>query len=245
MSWLVPWALTTTEYWARVGSGLNPLLNRSYFPPSLLAPREQSLFSFSFSSSFSLCLDQIQRSGEKDLREMRRSGALVRCCCLVVLAVASALCVSGPALYWRYKKSFAASSLFGSGSGSGSISPFLGFRWRSASSCAPCSCDCPPPLSLPVLPKELPQSARKIFSCHNRASPPVHLRPSSLLSRWPTKPSPLLSLSLSSYRSQGERRPNRRTLVTLLSPGPLPLDSASPLTTCLSTMMCSRHVWSC
>ncbi|XP_072989405.1 uncharacterized protein [Typha latifolia] len=59
----------------------------------------------------------------------RRSGACVRCC-LVVLAVTSALCVSGPALYWRYKKGFA---------GTG--------RSRSTT-CAPCICDCPPPLSL-------------------------------------------------------------------------------------------------
>ncbi|KAJ1700078.1 hypothetical protein LUZ63_008590 [Rhynchospora breviuscula] len=88
---------------------------------------------------------------------MRRWGAWVRCCCLVVLAVASALCVSGPALYWRYRNtsSKAPSSLtlsrslslrpfFGSGSGSG---PFFGSTSRST--CAPCStCDCPPPLSL-------------------------------------------------------------------------------------------------
>ncbi|XP_078165626.1 ubiquitin-associated protein (DUF1068) [Carex rostrata] len=86
---------------------------------------------------------------------MRRSGACVRCFCLVVLAVASALCVSGPALYWRYNKSFSSSSSSLSLSrsfvpffGSGSISPLPGLRWRSTSSCAPCTCDCPPPLSL-------------------------------------------------------------------------------------------------
>ncbi|KAM0939121.1 hypothetical protein DsansV1_C21g0167251 [Dioscorea sansibarensis] len=55
----------------------------------------------------------------------RRSGACVRCC-LVLCAVASALCVSAPALYWRFNKALA--------------SP--------RSSCAPCVCDCPPPLSL-------------------------------------------------------------------------------------------------
>ncbi|KAJ0984857.1 hypothetical protein J5N97_003213 [Dioscorea zingiberensis] len=55
----------------------------------------------------------------------RRSGACVRCC-LVLFAVASALCVSAPALYWRFNKAVAASR----------------------SSCPPCVCDCPPPLSL-------------------------------------------------------------------------------------------------
>ncbi|KAJ4817917.1 hypothetical protein LUZ62_030483 [Rhynchospora pubera] len=83
---------------------------------------------------------------------MRRWGAWVRCCCLVVLAVASALCVSGPALYWRYRNSSTNSKahpsslsfrpFFGSG-------PFFGSPSRSASTCAPCTtCDCPPPLSL-------------------------------------------------------------------------------------------------
>ncbi|KAJ4794074.1 hypothetical protein LUZ62_045320 [Rhynchospora pubera] len=83
---------------------------------------------------------------------MRRWGAWVRCCCLVVLAVASALCVSGPALYWRYRNSSSNSKahpsslslrpFFGSG-------PFFGSPSRSASTCAPCTtCDCPPPLSL-------------------------------------------------------------------------------------------------
>ncbi|XP_008794328.1 uncharacterized protein LOC103710409 [Phoenix dactylifera] len=59
----------------------------------------------------------------------RRSGACVRCC-LVLFAIASALSVSGPALYWRYKKRFSGISSY------------------SSSSCAPCVCDCPPPLSL-------------------------------------------------------------------------------------------------
>ncbi|MQL88175.1 hypothetical protein Taro_020736 [Colocasia esculenta] len=59
----------------------------------------------------------------------RRSGACVRCC-LVAFAVASALYVSGPALYWRLKR------------GVKDGSP------ASPSSCLPCVCDCPPPLSL-------------------------------------------------------------------------------------------------
>ncbi|KAK8953074.1 hypothetical protein KSP40_PGU018454 [Platanthera guangdongensis] len=50
-------------------------------------------------------------------------------CCLVIFAVASALCVSAPALYWRFKKGFLASS-------------------TASSACTPCVCDCPPPLSL-------------------------------------------------------------------------------------------------
>ncbi|XP_006653572.2 uncharacterized protein LOC102699862 [Oryza brachyantha] len=56
--------------------------------------------------------------------------------CLVILAVASALGVSGPAFYWRYKKGFASSS--SSSPSAAVVSP----------SCPPCSCDCPPPLSL-------------------------------------------------------------------------------------------------
>ncbi|KAJ0504008.1 hypothetical protein HanRHA438_Chr12g0536391 [Helianthus annuus] len=56
----------------------------------------------------------------------RRSGSCLRCC-LVIFAVVSALCVSGPALYWRLKR---------------------GFSFKSGVSCPPCVCDCPPPLSL-------------------------------------------------------------------------------------------------
>ncbi|KAK1417179.1 hypothetical protein QVD17_26302 [Tagetes erecta] len=58
----------------------------------------------------------------------RRSGSCIRCC-LVIFAVISALCVSGPALYWRIKR---------------------GFNLKSSSSisCTPCVCDCPPPLSI-------------------------------------------------------------------------------------------------
>uniref|UniRef100_A0A0D9UYG3 DUF1068 domain-containing protein n=1 Tax=Leersia perrieri TaxID=77586 RepID=A0A0D9UYG3_9ORYZ len=52
---------------------------------------------------------------------------------LVIAAVASALAVSGPAFYWRYKQGFPSSS-----SATAVVSP----------SCPPCSCDCPPPLSL-------------------------------------------------------------------------------------------------
>ncbi|XP_042430125.1 uncharacterized protein LOC122016792 [Zingiber officinale] len=67
----------------------------------------------------------------------RPSGACLKCL-LVVFAVASALCVSGPALYWRFKKGFAAA------------------RSRSSSSsslpgCASCVCDCPPPVSLEAI----------------------------------------------------------------------------------------------
>ncbi|KAK4257522.1 hypothetical protein QN277_007099 [Acacia crassicarpa] len=57
----------------------------------------------------------------------RRSGACLRCC-LVVFAVASALAVCGPALYWRFKNT-------------------INLR-DSKLSCPPCVCDCPPPLSL-------------------------------------------------------------------------------------------------
>ncbi|XP_059635472.1 uncharacterized protein LOC132277651 [Cornus florida] len=58
----------------------------------------------------------------------RRPGTCLRCC-LVVFAVVSAFCVSGPALYWKFNK---------------------GFRRLPATSpsCTPCICDCPPPLSL-------------------------------------------------------------------------------------------------
>ncbi|KAL3566893.1 hypothetical protein D5086_032308 [Populus alba] len=58
----------------------------------------------------------------------RRSGACLRCC-LVIFAVISALGVCGPALYWRFRKSF-------------------GFPDSKASSCPPCICDCPPPMTL-------------------------------------------------------------------------------------------------
>ncbi|CDP10199.1 unnamed protein product [Coffea canephora] len=58
----------------------------------------------------------------------RRSGNCVRCC-LVVFAVVSALCVSGPAIYWKFKKS-------------------LSLKTASLNSCSPCICDCAPPLSL-------------------------------------------------------------------------------------------------
>ncbi|XP_047322490.1 uncharacterized protein LOC124926331 isoform X2 [Impatiens glandulifera] len=58
----------------------------------------------------------------------RRSGACLRCC-LVVFAVVSALCVSGPALYWKFNKTMKLGA---------AASP----------SCSPCICDCPPPLSL-------------------------------------------------------------------------------------------------
>ncbi|KAK6912288.1 Protein of unknown function DUF1068 [Dillenia turbinata] len=57
----------------------------------------------------------------------RRSGSWLRCC-LVGFAIVSALCVCGPALYWKFKKGIRLGQL--------------------NSSCPPCNCDCPPPLSL-------------------------------------------------------------------------------------------------
>ncbi|GAA0161474.1 hypothetical protein LIER_39234 [Lithospermum erythrorhizon] len=60
----------------------------------------------------------------------RRSKNCLRCC-LVVFAVISALCVSGPVLYWKFKKG-------------------LLLKTTSAS-CSPCVCKCAPPLSLPGL----------------------------------------------------------------------------------------------
>lgn len=48
---------------------------------------------------------------------------------MVVFAVVSALCVSGPAIYWKFKKSFS-------------------LKTASSNSCSPCVCDCAPPLSL-------------------------------------------------------------------------------------------------
>ncbi|KAL6523442.1 hypothetical protein OROGR_017045 [Orobanche gracilis] len=56
----------------------------------------------------------------------RRSATCLRCC-LVIFAVVSALCVSGPALYFKFKK---------------------GFKSNGASaSCPPCNCKCAPPES--------------------------------------------------------------------------------------------------
>nr|GMD75328.1 DUF1068 domain-containing protein [Ipomoea batatas] len=58
-------------------------------------------------------------------REMsRRSGTCLRCC-LVIFAVVSALCVSGPAFYWKFKKAL-----------------------KLKASCLPCKCDCSPALTL-------------------------------------------------------------------------------------------------
>lgn len=67
---------------------------------------------------------------EKRREEMSRrgSGTWVRCC-LIVFAIVSALCVSAPVLYWKFKKG-------------------LNFTTTLSSSCPPCICDCPPPLSL-------------------------------------------------------------------------------------------------
>jgi hypothetical protein len=75
----------------------------------------------------------------------RRTAACGRWC-LVILAVASALGVSGPAFYWRYKKGF-------------SSSPATPAVSTSAPSCPPCTCDCPAPLSLKsIAPGELSDS---------------------------------------------------------------------------------------
>lgn len=60
----------------------------------------------------------------------RPGGACVRCC-LVMFAITSALCVSGPALYWKFNKGFKHHHLS-----------------LSSSSCPSCTCDCPPPPSL-------------------------------------------------------------------------------------------------
>ncbi|XP_073067005.1 uncharacterized protein [Primulina eburnea] len=56
----------------------------------------------------------------------RRSGACLRCC-LVIFAVVSALCVSGPALYFKFNK---------------------GLKLKASSACPPCICNCAPPQSL-------------------------------------------------------------------------------------------------
>ncbi|THG08145.1 hypothetical protein TEA_025634 [Camellia sinensis var. sinensis] len=58
----------------------------------------------------------------------RRSGRCLRGC-LVLFAVVSAVCVCGPALYWKFKKG-------------------LRLGPTSSPACTPCLCDCPPPLSL-------------------------------------------------------------------------------------------------
>ncbi|CAA2981422.1 Hypothetical predicted protein [Olea europaea subsp. europaea] len=57
----------------------------------------------------------------------RRSGACLRRC-LLIFAMVSALCVSGPAFYWKFKKSLALEGV--------------------SASCTPCICDCPSPQSL-------------------------------------------------------------------------------------------------
>ena len=77
-----------------------------------------------------------------------RRGAAAACgrWCLVILAVASALGVSGPALYWRYKKGF-----------SSSATTTTTAAVVSSPSCPPCTCDCPPPISLnSIAPGERP-----------------------------------------------------------------------------------------
>ncbi|CAA0813479.1 Protein of unknown function (DUF1068 [Striga hermonthica] len=57
----------------------------------------------------------------------RRSAACLRCC-LVIFAVVSALCVSGPALYFKLNKRFKLKGV--------------------SASCPPCNCKCAPPQSL-------------------------------------------------------------------------------------------------
>nr|XP_027071112.1 uncharacterized protein LOC113696022 isoform X2 [Coffea arabica] len=77
----------------------------------------------------------------------RRSGNCGRCC-LVVFAVVSALCVSGPAIYWKFKKS-------------------LSLKTASLNSCSPCICDCAPPPSLlkiaPACFPHLPTATRSLL----------------------------------------------------------------------------------
>ena len=80
--------------------------------------------------------------------------------CLVILAVASALGVSGPAFYWRYKKGFSSSS--SSPASTAAVA-------ASSPSCPPCSCDCPAPLSLKsIAPGELSCSVPLTRSCYCR-----------------------------------------------------------------------------
>ncbi|KAJ8437141.1 hypothetical protein Cgig2_016884 [Carnegiea gigantea] len=71
-------------------------------------------------------------SGSGSAASRRPASACVRCC-LVMFAVTSALCVSGPALYWKFNKGFNHQHR--------RLSP-------SSSACPPCTCDCPPPPSL-------------------------------------------------------------------------------------------------
>lgn len=58
----------------------------------------------------------------------RRSGTCLRCC-LVIFAVVSALCVCGPALYFKFNKG-------------------IKLKGVSSTSCPPCDCNCAPPQSL-------------------------------------------------------------------------------------------------
>ncbi|KAL8168089.1 hypothetical protein V2J09_009588, partial [Rumex salicifolius] len=75
----------------------------------------------------------IQMSGGSCRRGGAAGGGGWLRCCLVTFAVVSALCVCGPALFWKLRRSSSSSFLFHS---------------SSSSSCAPCNCDCPPSLSL-------------------------------------------------------------------------------------------------
>ncbi|KAG8097650.1 hypothetical protein GUJ93_ZPchr0013g36114 [Zizania palustris] len=92
------------------------------------------------------------------------AAAACRRWCLVIPAVASALGVSGPAFYWRYKKGFASSS---SSSSAAAVS----------SSCPPCSCDCPPPLSLQsIAPGKPSNPVPLVGSCNFRSGVATILR---------------------------------------------------------------------
>ncbi|XP_071724638.1 uncharacterized protein [Rutidosis leptorrhynchoides] len=55
--------------------------------------------------------------------------------CLIIFAVLSVLCISGPALYWVIQKGF-------------SFKPTTTSSSSSSIACSPCICDCPPPLSI-------------------------------------------------------------------------------------------------
>ncbi|WOK94031.1 hypothetical protein Cni_G02733 [Canna indica] len=70
------------------------------------------------------------------LSASRPSGACIKCL-LVTFAVASALYVSGPALFWKFQKGFVVAQALSSSA--------------TSSNCPPCVCDCPPPLSLDAI----------------------------------------------------------------------------------------------
>lgn len=63
--------------------------------------------------------------------------------CLVMFAVTSALCVSGPALYWKFNLNNNKSFLSTSNNGNSNNN-----QHQLSSSCPACSCNCPPPPTL-------------------------------------------------------------------------------------------------